>query len=54
MTQRLFGSRGRGGGGSIVYGGLIVYTLYAEDFLDFMDNPSLCQSFKEDFRKSVV
>ena len=40
-------------GGSIVSGGLIVHALYADDFLHFTDNPSLFQSFKEDFGKRV-
>ena len=55
MTQRLFGLKGSLSssieGGSIVFGGLIVHALHADDFLHFTDNQTLYQSFKEDFGK---
>ncbi len=37
--------------GSIVYGGMIIHALYADDFLHFTDNPKLYQMFKDQFQK---
>jgi hypothetical protein len=37
--------------GSIVYGGMIVHALYADDFLHFTNNPKLYQMFKDQFQK---